>query len=52
MANISVAVTMVVDYIVTNNLYSFESLTEETQQKLINAYGKYIGHHVNARLPL
>lgn len=52
MAGISTAVSMVVEYIVTTGLYSFKSLAEETQQKLINAYGAEFEHQVNAQLSL
>lgn len=52
MANINIATAMVVNYIVTNELYNFKSLTEETQQKLINVYGVDIEHYVNAQLSL
>jgi hypothetical protein len=46
------AVDMVVDYIIANHLYSFESLSDETQEKLANAYGEDFGNSVNRRLEL
>ena len=52
MANINTAVIMVVDYIVSAGLYNFKSLAEETQQRLINAYGAGFENQVNARLTL
>jgi hypothetical protein len=52
MANVNTAVGIVVDYIVTGGLYNFKSLAEETQQKLINAYGVDFEHRVNAQLSL
>ena len=52
MAGINTAVTMGVEYIVSAGLYSFKSLAEETQQKLIHAYGAGFEHQVNARLSL
>lgn len=52
MTNLNMAVGMVVEYIVTAGLYNFKSLAEETQQRLINAYGTSFESQVNARLPL
>lgn len=52
MANLSTAVGLVVEYIVTNGLYSFKSLAEETQQKLISAYGEKFEEKVNSQLVL
>lgn len=52
MANINTAVGLVVEYIVSCGLYSFKSLAEETQQKLINAYGVEFENRVNAQLQL
>lgn len=52
MAGINKAVGMVVEYIVATGLYSFKSLAEETQQKLIDAYGADFEHRVNAQLSL
>jgi len=52
MAGINTAVGMVVEYIVSAGLYSFKSLAEETQQKLINAYGASFEEKVNAQLTL
>lgn len=49
-ANICKAVDMIVDYINENGLYDFNSLSDETQKKLTEAYGKYIGFHVNNKL--
>ncbi len=50
MANLSSAVFMVAEFIIKNELYNFKSLAEETQQKLINAYGKGFEQEVNQRL--
>ena len=52
MANVSTAVGLVVEYIVTNGLYSFKSLTEDTQRELIKAYGTSFEDQVNAQLIL
>ena len=52
MANVSTAVGLVVEYIVTNGLYSFKSLAEDTQQELIKAYGASFEDQVNAQLIL
>lgn len=52
MAHIDKAVGMVIEYIITNGLYNFQSLAEETQAKLISAYGKGFEKKVNAGLPL
>ena len=52
MAWISTAVTMVTEYIVALGLYSFKSLTEETQRKLISAYGSDFEQKVNAQLTM
>lgn len=52
MAHIDTAVKMVIDYIVTNGLYSFQSLAEETQTKLLSAYGASFEGKVNAGLQL
>ena len=40
----------VTEYIITNELYSFQSLSEETQDKLIGAYGPNFGQQVNINL--
>jgi hypothetical protein len=52
MARPEVAVVMVIDYILSAGLYSFKSLAEETQAKLIEAYGKDFENKVNAQLAL
>lgn len=52
MANVNLAVGMVVEYIVKGGLYNFKSLAEETQQKLIDAYGSNFEAQVNAQLSL
>lgn len=52
MANVSTAVGMVVEYIVTSGLYNFKSLAEETQQALISAYGTGFENLVNKMLVL
>ena len=52
MANVNTAVGLVVDYILSCGLYSFKSLAEETQQKLIHAYGTDFENRVNAQLQL
>lgn len=44
------AVAMVVNFIRENELYSFKSLAESTQQRLINAYGTDIETNVNMSL--
>lgn len=50
MASFENAVSMVANYIVSNDLYNFQSLSEDSQQKLISAYGKEIESCVNAQL--
>lgn len=52
MAHINTAVRLVVKHIIQNGLYSFKSLTEDTQEKLINAYGADFEEKVNANLVL
>ena len=52
MASVNKAIGMVVEYIVYCGLYNFKSLAEETQQKLVSAYGADFEHQVNARLTL
>ncbi len=52
MAQVDTAVGMVIDYIVSAGLYSFKSLADETQSKLIEAYGEDFENKVNARLAL
>jgi len=52
MARPEVAVCMVIEYILSAGLYSFKSLTEDTQSKLIEAYGEEFEHKVNAQLAL
>lgn len=52
MADINTAIGMVVDYIISLGLYSFKSLSDETQNKLEKTYGKDFGKKVNAQLSL
>ena len=52
MANVNTAVGIVVDYIIQGGLYNFKSLAEDTQQKLINAYGASFEDKVNSQLAL
>ena len=52
MAGVNTAVKLVVEYIVSTGLYSFKSLAEETQEKLISAYGLEFESQVNAQLQL
>ena len=44
------AVKLVVEYIIMAGLYNFKSLAEETQHKLIEAYGTSFANCVNAQL--
>ena len=46
----SQAIATVIKYIITNELYSFQSLSEETQKKLVGAYGPSFGKQVNKGL--
>lgn len=50
MAHVSKAVFMVVEYIVSNELYNFQSLANETQERLIKAYGSNFEVKVNKAL--
>lgn len=50
--SVSKAVKMVVKYIKENELYSFKSLTEETQAKLLSTYGSNFESKVNNCLNL
>lgn len=50
MAHVSKAVFMVVEYIISNELYNFQSLTNETQERLIEAYGSNFEVQVNKAL--
>ena len=52
MANFNNAINLVVNYITSNGLYNFQSLTDETQTQLINAYGAEFEQQVNTRLIL
>lgn len=52
MANVSTAVGMVVEYIVSAGLFNFKSLEEGTQRALIGAYGANFEHQVNAQLTM
>ena len=51
-ANLNTAVSLVVDFIVSTGLYNFKSLADETQAKLISAYGESFENQVNAQLTL
>lgn len=44
------AVVAVIEYIVANELYNFESLSKTTQEKLISAYGPTFAIQVNEGL--
>lgn len=50
MAHVSKAVFMVVEYIISNELYNFQSLASETQERLISAYGSNFEAKVNKEL--
>ena len=50
MAHVSKAVFMVVEYIISNELYNFQSLASETKERLINAYGSNFETKVNKEL--
>ena len=50
MAHVSKAVFMVVEYIISNELYNFQSLTSETQERLISAYRSNFEAKVNKEL--
>ena len=50
MAHVSKAVFMVVEYIISNELYNFQSLASETKERLINAYGSNFETQVNKEL--
>ena len=50
MAHISKAVFMVVEYIVSNELYNFQSLSMETQERLTTTYGSNFETQVNKEL--
>lgn len=50
MAHINKAVFMVVEYIVSNELYNFQSLSMETQERLTTAYGSNFKLQVNKAL--
>ena len=50
MAHVSKAVFMVVEYIISNELYNFQSLASETQERLISAYGSNCEAKVNKEL--
>lgn len=52
MANIETAIGMVVDYIISCGLYSFKSLSDDTQKRLKGTYGKDFGKKVDAQLSL
>ena len=44
------AVVTVVEYIISNELYNFQSLASETKERLINAYGSNFETKVNKEL--
>ena len=48
--SLSQAVNTVVEYIVSNELYNFQSLASETKERLINAYGSNFETQVNKTL--
>lgn len=50
MAHINKAVFMVVEYIVSNELYNFQSLSMEAQERLTTAYGSNFELQVNKTL--
>lgn len=50
MTNVTSAVIMVVEFIVEHELYNFKSLAEETQERLISAYGSSFEQRVNQSL--
>lgn len=50
MAHVSKAIIMVVEYIVSNELYNFQSLATETQERLKKAYGSNFETQVNKAL--
>lgn len=51
MASFEEAVKLTVDMIVEGKLFSFNSLSELTQWRLLNAYGKEFENAVNNSLP-
>lgn len=44
------AIVAVVEYIIAHELYSFQSLSDKAQERLLNAYGADFGNKVNASL--
>lgn len=50
--SLSQAVITVINYIIENELYSFKSLSDNAQQRLIEAYGPTFGEQVNRGLGL
>ena len=48
--SLSQAVNTVVEYIVSNELYNFQSLSMETQERLTTAYGSNFELQVNKTL--
>ena len=48
--SLSQAVITVVEYIISNELYNFQSLASETKKRLINAYGSNFETQVNKEL--
>lgn len=50
MAHVNTAVAMVVEYIISNELYNFRSLTTNTQKRLKRAYGSNFETKVNKAL--
>ena len=48
--SLSQAVITVVEYIIANELYNFQSLSEEAQKRLVSVYGPNFGKQVNISL--
>ena len=48
--SLSQAVITVVEYIISNELYNFQSLSMETQERLTTAYGSNFKLQVNKAL--
>lgn len=47
MADKAQAIVMVVEFIITHELYNFKSLAEKTQERLIGTYGTGFETEVN-----
>lgn len=50
MAHVNKAVLMVVEYIISNELYDFQSLSMKAQERLTTAYGSNFELQVNKTL--